>query len=179
MSKFVRNRKRAVIAAARDMLDYPYKLGGWGGDKNDPPNGIDCRGLVQMSFKAIGARHLIGDYQMNVRRMHKWAVENGRLCSEGHRGDVIIWNEPAKVGRESDNPLAMRHTGIQIQPVSRRFPQGLAISAVNPRHDVKEHDLLLHDLGLTHLDVLDYIHPDWESLLVEEPPMENPEPPIA
>lgn len=185
MSKSVRNRKRQVIAAARGMLDFPYKLGGWGGPNNTPPYGIDCRGLVQMSFKAIGARHLIGDYSPNVRAMHKWAIDNGRFFGKGERGDVIVWHEPAKVG-EPGNPLAIRHTGILIRPPNNREPAGWAISAVNPKFDVQEHTLFpmgVKDASgkvvkFDHLAVLGYIRPDWASLDVEEPPMTDPEPPV-
>lgn len=170
--KRMRAHIRQMIQAGRDMLDYPYKLGGWGGDNNNPPNGIDCRGLVQMAFKDAGARDLIGGYQPNVRAMVKWARDNGRFTTTGQRGDVVFYNEPAKAP-EPANPEAIRHTGIVIRPISVKEPLGWAMSALNPRLDCMEHPLELgHGLA-----ILGFCHPDWASLDAE-PPQVDPEPPI-
>lgn len=175
----IHGNKRHMIQAGRDMLGFPYKLGGWGGDNNVPPNGIDCRGFCQMSFKAIGAWELIGGHKDTCRAMWAWAEDNGRTREEGHRGDLAILYEPAMVGKIPGNPKAIRHVITVIRPISMSEPEGWAMSQVNPKLDGQEHEILMHDLGITRLEVLGYIHPDWASLDVEPPPMEDPEPPVV
>lgn len=169
----------AMIQAAFTRLDYPYELGGWG---QPPDYGIDCRGFAQMSFKDIAARFLIGGYQGNVRRMVKWAKENGRFFTpvedDGDRGDLIFYNEPGAMPGPSTNPDCIRHVAIKLRKVTRRYPKGRAISAVNPKWDVTKHELLLHDLGITRLAIYGHCKPDWAALDAAELPMDDPEPAI-
>ena len=170
MNEYVRQIKTAF----RGMLDYPYKLGGWGGPNNNPPYGIDCRGFVQRAYKLAGAWPAIGGYQGNVRAMVRWAEENGRFRGpEVTPGPVwpIFYYEPLTTP-EPGNPRHIRHVGLYLQPVSERWPKGRAVSALNPQLDVR-----YHGLNLRGYKILGYCEPDWDSL--DEPPMVDPEPPIT
>lgn len=168
-----------VVEAAFKRLDYPYELGGWG---QPPDYGIDCRGFVQKSFQDANARVLIGGYQPNVRRMVAWAKDNGRFRDpalyEAKRGDVIFYNEPGAMPGPSGNPDCIRHVALFLRRVSKRYPAGRAISAVNPKWDVTKHELLLHDLGITKLAIYGFCEPDWAALDAAEPAMVDAEPAI-
>lgn len=166
----IRGLKRAVIAMARTYSDSPYVKGGLSYD------GIDCRGLVRKAFGIQdGLRLLIGGALGNVREFAKWAVDNGKLVQEPQRGDVFLWGA-------SDSPdhkpeYGAGHMGIVIQRPNALLPDGLAISAWNPKKGVIEH-------GLTppagHLALYGYIRPDWASFVAPpEIPAADPEEPVS
>lgn len=166
----------SVIRAANSMRDYPYELGGRGGEKNNPPFGIDCRGFVQRAFKLGGAWALVGQSQGNVRAMVKWAKANGRFRGPEiapARGWVVFYCEPL-TKPEPGNPDHIRHVGLVKQPISHRFPKGRAMSALNPTLDI-----LNHGLNLKGLAIYGYVEPDWASLDAVEVPITDPEPPIG
>ena len=167
---------RQVIQAAKSMLDFPYRLGGWGGEHNDPPYGIDCRGFVQRAYKLGGAGDLDGPPQGNVRAMVKWAKDNNRFrgpeVTPGRAWDVFYCEATTK--SEPGNPFHLRHVGLVLRPISPRYPKGKAISALNPVLDVR-----IHDLNLKGLAIYGYLEPDWAALDVVEPPMFDPEPPVG
>lgn len=170
MSRVIRGLKRAVIAKARTYSESPYVKGGTSYD------GIDCRGLVRKAFGIEdGLRLLVGGALGNVREFTKWAEENGRLVAEPQRGDVFLWGD---ANSPDHRPVyGAGHMGIVIQPPSAKHPDGLAISAYNPKKGIIEH-------GLTpppgHLAVFGYIRPDWVSFVEPaEPPPADPEEPVA
>jgi len=167
---------RQIKAAFRGMLDYPYKLGGWGGANNNPPYGIDCRGFVQRAFRLAGAWLAIGGYQGNVRRMVRWAEEHGRFRGpEVTPGPCwpIFYCEPDAPEPEPGNPRHIRHVALYLQPKSKRWPKGRAVSALNPVLDVAYHGLNLRGYA-----ILGYCEPDLSLVEPVEPPMVDPEPPV-
>jgi hypothetical protein len=169
----------AMIDVAKSMDEYPYEMGGWG---QPPDYGIDCRGFAQIPFKLTGVRFLVGGYQGNVRQMVAWAKANGRFREPanyaGKRGDLVFYNEPGAMPGPSGNPDCIRHVAILLRPVSLRWPKGRAMSAVNPKWDVRIHELLMHDLEIHKLAVYGFCAPDWASLDALEPAMVDPEPAI-
>lgn len=72
-----------VIAAARSLIGTPYK---WGGTST---SGVDCSGLVQLAYKAIG---------INMPRVSYQQAGAGRRVGIGELqpGDLVAWDNSAR-----------------------------------------------------------------------------------
>lgn len=159
----------AVVAAAKSMKNLPYKLGGRGNPKSNPPGAIDCRGFVERAYKLASAGPAIGDTHANVRGEVKWAKANERFREPSMvpgRAWLIFYNEPS-APPTPDNPDRIRHVALCLQPVSSKWPKGRAISALNPELDVRFHNLNLHGYA-----IYGYCEPDWSAVTDPEPPVE-------
>ena len=89
------------------------------------PNRFDCSGLVRYTYrKASLSRRLGGGH--SARAMYAWAIRHHKLRRHHPKvGDVVVWGHG-------------RHVGIYIG-------RGKAISALNPRQDIRV--TRLHALG--------------------------------
>jgi cell wall-associated NlpC family hydrolase len=89
------------------------------------PNRFDCSGLVRYTYrKASLSRRLGGGH--SARAMYAWALRHHKLRRHHPKvGDVVVWGHG-------------RHVGIYIG-------RGKAISALNPRQDIRV--TRLHALG--------------------------------
>jgi len=85
----------AVIAAAKQYLDYPFQIGSEG------PNKFDCSGLVFRAFTDAGEGPRIGGMRLRAAGYMQYFVSRGRYskqASEGQRGDLVIYNHGEHIG---------------------------------------------------------------------------------
>ncbi|WP_244242466.1 transglycosylase SLT domain-containing protein [Nocardioides seonyuensis] len=74
-----------VVANAKEMLGLPYV---WGG--NDPQRGVDCSGLVQQAFKAVG---------IELPRLSADQARSGTAVpsmAQAQPGDLIAWDNSSR-----------------------------------------------------------------------------------
>lgn len=112
------NGAEAVIAAARQYLGHPYRLGAEG------PKYFDCSGLVYRAFSDAGEVARIGGMRLLARGYLRWFTSRGWFTkdqSEARPGDLVVWDDGA-------------HIGIYLG-------DGRAISAIVNPYGVKTHDL--------------------------------------
>jgi cell wall-associated NlpC family hydrolase len=102
-----------VLETARNQLGDQYVHYARGPEK------FDCVGLAWYVFKQNDLQSHIGGYR-GVKAYYNWFKERGLVAtSEPRLGDLIIWGK-------------FQHVGIYVG-------DGLAISALNPKHGVKVH----------------------------------------
>lgn len=156
---------KEIIARGKTFLGTPYVMGG-----TDPGVALDCRGFVRKAYGEF--KQCIGGALGNVREFKASAIQRGFWSETGGRGWPVVYGhtDPA-LGKGPDH---IGHIAIQLQPVSRRFPKGKAMSARNPNLDTVEHNLILPGMI-----ILGYIKPDWSQYTPDpEPPITDPEPPV-
>lgn len=172
----IRQALREIIGRAKDYAGdqnavpfksaTPYVLGGI-----KPFVALDCRGLVRKAYGQY--KKAIGGALGNVRAFAKWATDNGRLLDHGQRGWPFVWSEITDKP-EPGNPLHRRHIGIKLTGRTKKHPNGWAVSAYNPKRDTIYHDLYVPGMKV------EFIKPDWSLVPADdEPPITDPEPPIA
>ncbi|WP_370290447.1 transglycosylase SLT domain-containing protein [Nocardioides sp.] len=74
-----------VVAQAKKMLGLPYI---WGG--NDPTKGVDCSGLVQQAYKALG---------IDLPRVSNQQAREGTpvaSLAQAQPGDLIAWDNSSR-----------------------------------------------------------------------------------
>lgn len=183
-----RHYMNRVVAESRKFLGCDYVMGRR--FRGDPPVG-DCRGLAEQAYINAGIREAMGGTHMNVRAEVRWAEANDRARDpakhrRGTRGWWAIYNEPAKVGLDPKNPMAIRHVAPIQRGFSKAYPEGWALSAMNPKLGVVEHTLF--PLRVTkpngkvvtykHLALYMLVEPYWDLIGASDVPIEDPEPPI-
>lgn len=169
----IRRAKSAIIALLYDALGDGYKLGRRG--NGDPPL-WDCRGLAEGVYIRAGVGEAMGGQHVNVRAEVRWAKAYGRLRGPEVKPAPcwwIIYNEPAKVG-EPGNPDAIRHVAVVVEAPSEEHPEGLAISAFNPKRGVIEHGLEIKGYA-----IYGYVKPAFKLVGANDVPIVDPEPPIG
>ncbi len=136
----------AVIAAAREYLGVPYKLGAEGPDR------LDCSGFLFRTFSDVGQLPRIGGMRLRAVGYMRWFVSRGLFTKdvdEARPGDLVVWN----MGD---------HIGIYLG-------NGKAISAlVNP------YGITIHSLGGIRQRVDYFLQVDWRN--GDEPPDPTPDP---
>ena len=82
-----------VIAAVREYLGTPYRLGAEG------PRRFDCSGLVFRIFADAGELPRIGGKRMRAVGYLKWFSARGLTDKQnGERGDLVVWGKGAHIG---------------------------------------------------------------------------------
>lgn len=167
--------------AAEGMLGWPYDMGGWGGPKNDPPYGLDCRAFVQRAYRLSGVLDRIGGPQGDVRHMIAAARAEGSFVGPDTRPG-LLW--PVFYYEETDkpepgNPEHWRHVALVNHRINAKYPQGQAMSAYSPKaKDAFGHKgTIIHDLIIPGLKIGGFCNPKFASI-VEPTPAGNPEPPL-
>jgi cell wall-associated NlpC family hydrolase len=85
----------AVIAAAREYLDHPFRMGAEG------PKYFDCSGLVFRAFSDAGELPRIGGMRLLSRGYMRWFISRGlftRDVDKAQRGDLVIWGMGEHIG---------------------------------------------------------------------------------
>jgi cell wall-associated NlpC family hydrolase len=140
----------AVIAAARQYLGSPYRLGAEG------PRVFDCSGLVYRMFADAGELPRIGGMRLLARGYLRWFTSRGWFTkdqSEARPGDLVVW----------DNG---EHIGIYLG-------EGKTISAIVNPYGVK-----VHELGwIRNMKVTQFLLVQWGRGGGSPDPEPEPEPP--
>ena len=125
----------AVIAAARQYLGVPYKLGAEGPDR------FDCSGFLFRAFSDVGQLPRISGMRLLARGYMRWFISRGLFTKDEDKaspGDLVVWN----MGE---------HIGIYLG-------DGKAISAlVNP------YGITVHSLGGIRQRVDYFLQVDWRN----------------
>src|SRR4051794_13163370 len=123
----------AVIAAAKQYLDYHFQIGAEG------PHEFDCSGLVYRAFSDAGELPRIGGMRLRAAGYMQYFVSRGRFVrseSQAQRGDLVIYEGGV-------------HIGIYLG-------DGKVISAlINPW------GVSIHSLHGVHLPVSYFLHVNW------------------
>jgi cell wall-associated NlpC family hydrolase len=85
----------AVVAAAREYLGSPYRLGSEG------PATFDCSGLLFRVFSDIGELPRIGGMRLRARGYKQYFLSRGRVSKDvddARPGDLIVWNDGEHIG---------------------------------------------------------------------------------
>jgi len=83
----------AVVAAAREYLGTPYRLGAEG------PRGIDCSGLVFRAFSDAGELPRVGGRRLRAAGYMKYFVTRGLASKkDAQRGDLVIYGKGRHIG---------------------------------------------------------------------------------
>lgn len=100
----------AVVAAAREYLGTPYRLGAEG------PQGIDCSGLVYRAFADAGELPRVGGRRLRAAGYMKYFVSRGLNGKEGQRGDLVIYGGGRHIGiyLGEDRVLSALTEGVSI-----------------------------------------------------------------
>jgi hypothetical protein len=120
-----------VLELARAQLGKPFVMGGVG------PKVFDCSGLVWYVFKQNGLADRMGGKRRGATGYLNWFKNNlpkqvSRNLADARPGDILIWG-------------GGKHSGIFIS-------DKWAISALNPRYDIRIHRA--DKVGLTFTAVL-------------------------
>ena len=86
---------QAVIAAARQYLGFPYKLGAEGPDR------FDCSGFLFRAFVDAGQAPRIGGNRLLARGYMRWFVTRGlftRDMDKAEPGDLVVWGMGEHIG---------------------------------------------------------------------------------
>jgi cell wall-associated NlpC family hydrolase len=107
-----------VLELARAQLGDRFVMGAIG------PDAFDCSGLIWYVFKNTGLADRMGGKRRGARSYLNWFRNNlpnqvSRNLADARPGDILIWGEG-------------KHSGLFI---SGKW----AISALNPRYDIKIH----------------------------------------
>jgi cell wall-associated NlpC family hydrolase len=115
----IRLRYLKAVRVALNQRGDRYVAGGTG------PNAFDCSGLVRFAYRRADISARLGGGH-SARAMLAWARKHDKTRRRNPKpGDVVIWGNGS-------------HAGIWIG-------NGRAISALNPRQDIRVHRL--HALG--------------------------------
>ena len=85
----------AVIAAAKEKLGQPYRLGAEG------PRLFDCSGLIFRVFEETGNLPRIGGMRLRAVQYQRWFVSRGlftRDVDKADRGDLVVWDMGEHIG---------------------------------------------------------------------------------
>src|SRR4051812_16855942 len=85
----------AVIAAAKQYLDYHFQIGAEG------PQKFDCSGLVYRAFSDAGELPRIGGMRLRAAGYMQYFVSRGRFTkdeSKADRGDLVIYDRGSHIG---------------------------------------------------------------------------------
>jgi cell wall-associated NlpC family hydrolase len=105
------------VRITRSHLGASYRFGAEG-----QRNTFDCSGLVYAVFKEAGLVNKIGGIRRGARGYYHWFKRRGLASRHNPKpGDLVIWHKG-------------KHIGIYIG-------DGVIISAVNKKYDVREHGL--------------------------------------
>ncbi|HUR16771.1 MAG TPA: DNRLRE domain-containing protein, partial [Candidatus Limnocylindrales bacterium] len=88
-------RVEAVIAAARQYIGHPYRVGSEG------PVFIDCSGLVYRAFTDANEGNQIGVWRMRAAGYQRWFAGRELLTSDledVERGDLVVYNGGTHIG---------------------------------------------------------------------------------
>ena len=126
-------RVENVIAAAKQYLSVPYRVGSEG------PTLFDCSGLVFRAFSDAGLVDRIGGARLRAAGYLRYFASRGQMTtdeSQAQRGDLVVYNNGS-------------HIGIYLG-------DGRAISAlVNP------FGVTVHSVHGVSLPVTGFLRPDW------------------
>jgi len=144
-------RLENVIAAARQYLGVPYRVGSEG------PSLFDCSGLVFRAFSDAGLPDRIGGARLRAAGYLRWFAGKGQMTpdeSQAQRGELVIYNGGS-------------HIGIYLG-------DGRVISALLS-------GVTVHSLHGVSLPVTGFLRPDWSGKgeVVPFVPVDLPEVPEA
>lgn len=124
-------RVENMIAAARQYLGVPYRVGGAG------PSLFDCSGLVFRAFSDAGLADRIGGARLRAAGYMRWFAAHGLMTSDesqAQRGDLVVYNNGS-------------HIGIYLG-------DGRVLSALTS-------GVTAHSLHALSLPVTGFLRPDW------------------
>jgi cell wall-associated NlpC family hydrolase len=88
-------RVENVIAAARQYLGVPYRVGSEG------PNLMDCSGLVFRAFSDAGLVDRVSGARLRAAGYMRWFAARGLMTADesaAQRGDLVIYNNGSHIG---------------------------------------------------------------------------------
>jgi cell wall-associated NlpC family hydrolase len=124
-------RVENVIAAAKQYLGFPYRVG------TEGPSQFDCSGLVFRAFSDAGVVDRIGNMRLRAAGYMRWFANRGQMTadvSQAQRGDLVIYNNGS-------------HVGIYLG-------DGRVVSALLT-------GVTVHSLNGVNLPVTGFLRPDW------------------
>jgi Cell wall-associated hydrolases (invasion-associated proteins) len=95
---------QSLVTAAKKYLGVPYR---WGG--SDPRTGLDCSGLVKLSFHDIG----INDCPRTSATIHLW--RKLRKVSTVTTGDILWWSGHVAIAVDTDTMIEAPTVGIPVR----------------------------------------------------------------
>lgn len=171
--KQIRRAKAAILENLYDALGDGYRLGARG--RGDPPY-WDCRGLAEGVYINAGVGEAMGGMHSNVRAEVRWAKNNGRFRPPTSAAAPVWWiiyNEPSAMPGPIGNPDCIRHVAVMVESPSDENPDGIAISAMNPKLGVIEHGMNLRGYA-----IYGFVQPAFRLVGTYDVPMDDPEPPV-
>lgn len=124
-------RAENVIAAARQYLGVPYRVGSEG------PNLFDCSGLIFRAFSDVGLVDRISGNRLRAAGYMRWFARQGLMTAnveEAQRGDLVVYDRG-------------KHIGIYLG-------EGRTLSALVT-------GVTVHSLNGISQEVTGFLRPDW------------------
>jgi cell wall-associated NlpC family hydrolase len=112
------NTVRSVVSYSKTYLGTPYKYGGM------DPSGLDCSGLLQLSFMRYGV-----ELPRTTRQMSK--TGNKVKLSQVDVGDLIFFRTSKTSRRINHVGLVVKRTNKTIDFIHSSSSQGVMISSIN------------------------------------------------
>lgn len=81
-----------MIAAAREYLGIPYRLGAVG------PKRFDCSGLIFRVFADAGHLPRVSGKRLRAVGYFRWFASRGLASKEGRRGDLVVYDGGSHIG---------------------------------------------------------------------------------
>jgi len=108
------NQRARIVNIAESYLGAQYRFGAEGTEY------VDCSGLVWRVYKEAGLEAKIGGARMGAKSYYYWFKRRGLASRSNPKpGDLVIWRKGG-------------HIGIYVG-------NGYAVSALNPKMDVRKH----------------------------------------
>jgi NlpC/P60 family protein len=88
-------RVENVIAAAKQYLGIPYRVG------TEGPDLFDCSGLVFRAFSDAGLVDRVGGARLRAAGYMRWFAAKGMMTtdeSQAQRGDLVVYNNGSHIG---------------------------------------------------------------------------------
>lgn len=104
-------RGNALANAARRYLGVPYR---WGG--SDPKTGLDCSGLVQVSFRDVG----VNDCPRTSFLIAAWSKLYKVTREQARAGDILYWTGHVAVATSNTTMVEAPTFGIPVREVPIR-----------------------------------------------------------
>ncbi len=81
-----------MIAAAREYVGIPYRLGATG------PGRFDCSGLIFRVFADAGQLPRVSGKRLRAVGYFRWFQTRGLASKEGRRGDLVVYDDGSHIG---------------------------------------------------------------------------------
>ncbi|MBZ9778010.1 C40 family peptidase [Psychroflexus sp. CAK8W] len=112
------NTVTSVVSYSKTYLGTPYKYGGM------DPSGLDCSGLLQLSFMRYGV-----ELPRTTRQMSK--IGNKVKLSQVDVGDLVFFRTSKTSRRINHVGLIVKKTNKTIDFIHSSSSQGVMISSIN------------------------------------------------